>query len=372
MAGSGPSSRVRRCTPLDEWPEPDQCAWRAAVAAGDPLDPGGRAANLAPSTRAGMVSSYGRWLNWLRSTGAIDTSVHPASRITPKAVAAYVEELGQMNAPQTILCRVRSLACAVNVMWPSTPTDWLWAIVRRTKRKAQPAAGKRDRLVQSGALIDLGRRLMAEAESSSEGSASRRAARYRDGLLIAILAARPLRLRNLAGIEVGQHLVRIGANYVLLFAASETKTKAALEHALPPSLTQLIDRYLAYFRPILVECDGKGRNRASNTPAGRYLWISTEGSAMTAVAIYDRIVKHTAERLGGRINPHAFRHCAASSVALLDPGHLLINKSILGHTTIATSERYYTQAQATEASIIYQEWLLTRTAAAPPRKQGRG
>jgi integrase len=342
------------------------------VAAGDPLDPGGRAANLAPATRAEIVNSYGRWLNWLRGTGDIDTSVHPASRITPEAVAAYVEELGQLNAPQTVLCRVRSLACAVDVMWPSTPTDWLWAIVRRLKRKAQPLAGKRDRLVQSGALIDLGRRLMAEAESSSEGSASRRAARYRDGLLIAILAARPVRLRNLAGIEVGQHLVRIGADYVLLFAASETKTKVALEYALPPSLTPFIDRYLDYYRLVLREYHRKGRNRASNTPAGRYLWVSTEGSAMTAVAIYDRVVKHTAERLGRRVNPHAFRHCAASSVALLDPGHLLINKSVLGHTTIATSERYYTQARAAEASITYQEWLLSRTLAAPPRKQGRG
>jgi hypothetical protein len=72
-----------------------------------------------------MISSYGRWLNWLRGTCDVNTLVHPASRITPQVLAAYVEELGQMNAAQTILCRVRSLACAVDVIWPSTPTDWL-------------------------------------------------------------------------------------------------------------------------------------------------------------------------------------------------------------------------------------------------------
>lgn len=70
---------------------------------------------------------------------------------------------------------------------------------------------------------------------------------------------------------------------------------------------------------------------------------------------------------------HLFRTSAATSVALNAPDHLHINNSILGHTTIATSERYYNQAQAVGASGCYQDQILAmrRELTSPKRRRGR-
>ena len=96
---------------------------------------------------------------------------------------------------------------------------------------------------------------------------------------------------------------------------------------------------------------------------------------MSEAGVYDRIVKLTAAGVGLRLNPHSFRHCAASSTALLDPTHLHINKSILGHTVIATSERYYNRSQALAASASYQDQIAAmhrnRTLTKVPGQVGR-
>jgi hypothetical protein len=54
------------------------------------------------------------------------------------------------------------------------------------------------------------------------------------------------------------------------------------------------------------------------------------GLPMTDNAIYDRIVARTREGLGQPINPHLFRDCAATSVAIDDPAHIGIASRLLG------------------------------------------
>ncbi len=86
---------------------------------------------------------------------------------------------------------------------------------------------------------------------------------------------------------------------------------------------------------------------------------------MTEIAIYFRIMKLTRAKFGHVVNPHLFRDSAATSIAIADPEHVLITRSILGHSTLRTSERYYNHAQAREALQRYQKRILQL------RKQGR-
>jgi len=81
---------------------------------------------------------------------------------------------------------------------------------------------------------------------------------------------------------------------------------------------------------------------------------------MTDNAIYIRIVARTRERLGQPINPHLFRDCAATSIAIEDPAHVGIASRLLGHRTGSTTERYYNQARSIEASRLMQNHLLAR------------
>jgi integrase len=64
--------------------------------------------------------------------------------------------------------------------------------------------------------------------------------------------------------------------------------------------------------------------------------------------------------LGQPINPHLFRDCAATSVAIDDPAHIGIASRLLGHRTGSTSERYYNQARSVEASHLMQKYLRAR------------
>jgi hypothetical protein len=51
------------------------------------------------------------------------------------------------------------------------------------------------------------------------------------------------------------------------------------------------------------------------------LWISSHGLPMNRRTIHDRITIRTLEGLGRAINPHLFRDCAATSIAIDDPDH---------------------------------------------------
>jgi hypothetical protein len=94
--------------------------------------------------------------------------------------------------------------------------------------------------------------------------------------------------------------------------------------------------------------------------AGDALWLSSYGPPMTDNGIYCCIVARTREGLGQPINPHLFRDCAATSIAIDDPVHIGIACRLLGHSTASTTERYYNQAQNVEASRLMQNSLLAR------------
>jgi hypothetical protein len=82
---------------------------------------------------------------------------------------------------------------------------------------------KRARMQPAGELVKLGKALMRKAETASTKPSLTRAVWYRDGLMIAFLAHRPLRLSNLAAITLARHLIRQSRGYRLYFSADEVK-----------------------------------------------------------------------------------------------------------------------------------------------------
>jgi integrase len=70
---------------------------------------------------------------------------------------------------------------------------------------------------------------------------------------------------------------------------------------------------------------------------------------MKAKIIYDRITRTTKRAFGVGINPHLFRDCAVTSVAIENPEAIGIAAPILGHTDLRTTEEHYIQANALAA-----------------------
>lgn len=127
---------------------------------------------------------------------------------------------------------------------------------------------------------------------------------------------------------------------------------------LPLALNPYIERYLAHYRPSLMQLKGRWNGiRVFRRPGDR-LWISNFASAMSEGALYGHVTKLTGARFGHKLCLHLFRDVAATSIAVEAPEHAQIIPGHLGHATSATSEKHYIHARSLEATRKYQAHLL--------------
>jgi site-specific recombinase XerD len=190
---------------------------------------------------------------------------------------------------------------------------------------------------------------MRKASARAERMPVRAATLYRDGLIIAFLALRPLRLRNLAGLELGRTLHDGPTGWLITIPAGETKTHRGIEISWPTDLVDALEIYLAHHRPVLA--------RGSRATA---LWLGGAGQALADHTIRQTIIGRTQVVLGVSISPHLFRDCAATTLAIEDPAHIGVASTILGHARSSTTHKHYIQANTLAASRRHLTVLAVR------------
>jgi integrase len=336
--------------PVEDWPAWDRDAWTYATKAGDLLEAGGPASHWSPASRRKTSKGYGRFLAWLDAEGRLSPSCSPADRVTKEAVAAYLDHLRANNHGYTVLSRIQELNAAVRVMAPDQDWAWLRQLSSAVRSRTTPAKNKRRRIQPPHVLADLGTRLMARADSAGGLTPLQRAVLFRDGLIIALLAYRPLRISNLAAIVIGRHLVQQGAAYWLQFKAQEMKNRRSFEATVPAALLRSLERYLQHHRVVLLT--GGNRRSPAQTEA---LWVSEAATPMALISIHNRIRRHTEAAFGIAVSPHLFRDSAATEIAIDGPGHVRAIMPLLGHSSLATSESHYNQARSLDASRRHVE-----------------
>ena len=166
--------------------------------------------------------------------------------------------------------RLQSLAVVLGWLDPDDETrrPWLRRLLARLEATAKPVRDKRSRLRGADELLALGQRLMEGAEAG-DGDLRQRAQRYRDGLMIATLACRPLRLKSLVGLDIGRQLQRREDGWWIEIAAAETKTGEPISVPFPENLVPALEAYLQCWRPRLAS---PGRVAASMA-----LWLTEQG-----------------------------------------------------------------------------------------------
>jgi integrase/recombinase XerD len=214
-----------KCIPIRLWPPADQAAWEAAVRPSDPFESGGIALRWSAATRRKTAAGYGRYLYWLRERGELDETTDPAARITRERLTAYLDELRRTNRGHTIQTRIQELGDAMGALAPNSDWRFIKRAAGRLRANTVPARDKRGRLTRIVDPIAQGYRMMEEAEKTSTISELGRAAFYRDGLILVFLAYHPWRLRNLASLRIGQHLLVQEDRIILKVEASETKAR---------------------------------------------------------------------------------------------------------------------------------------------------
>ncbi|WP_294610488.1 site-specific integrase [uncultured Roseovarius sp.] len=329
---------LRRCLKVHEWPEADQSAWEKLFEPGDILEgTAGLGQHWCEDTREKYRKGYGRWLTFLITSGQCEVNHAPEDRVTLEAVSAYIGQLSEEVASWTVWGRLSELLAVCKAMAPAADWSWLNRAVRRLEAQGRASKDKHSRLrpaaeISHWAYGELDRTLKAPPARHAE-------TKFRDALLVGILIACPtMRLGNLTKIKIGQHLIKLKGRYELRFQGFEMKARKPIEIPVPESLTAYINHYIEQVRPILL--DGNDSDR---------LWITQYGKPMTDKAIHAAISKATERAFGRAINPHLFRDCAVTSVAIEDPKHIGIAAPILGHTDPRTTEKHYIQAQQLHA-----------------------
>jgi integrase/recombinase XerD len=343
---------VTRRPPIADWPAGDRAAWEKGVEPAGLFETGGAGAGWSAASRFKTAHGYNVWLLWLAGKGFLEPNASPAGRVTRERVAAYAAELRGKLAPYTVLCRVQELHDALRAMAPEQDWDWLAQIYRNLRAQVRPARDKFSRLKPIDELAGLGERRMDEAEAATEWSARRRAVLFRDGLVTALLAYRPVRLKNLAMMRLGLHLTKVGDRWHLHFAAEETKSHVPYEAVFPSALKLRLERYLDVHRPVLMRgerADGKP-DAPPIHPELDAVWISEVGTHLEYGALERRIFVQTRDAFGRGLYPHAFRDCAATAIAVDNPKHVGDASLVLGHADHRMTEKHYNHARSLEAS----------------------
>src|ERR1700730_2775742 len=177
--------------------------------------------------------------------------------------------------------------------------------------------------------------------------------------MIPLLSGRLIRPRTFSLIGIGTHLRRVGEEWRMVFEGPETKSGRPLERTVPERIVPFLERYLREVRPLFL-----GANRHEG------LWAGTKAGPLKGKEIYRIFAARTRSAFGQPIGPHLFRHCAATTIAILEPGRIGVARDLLEHTSIATTHAYYNKARSIEASSLYAGVLIGLTPRPLRRSKG--
>jgi integrase len=162
---------------------------------------------------------------------------------------------------------------------------------------------------------------------------------------IEILLFVPIRMKNLAALEIDRHLIKAGKRLLLTIPAAEVKNKAAdLDFELPEPCSDLLRWYI----------------REVRTPgAGNpFLFPGAKRSHKTKNALGIRITRTVHRYTGLEVNPHLFRHVGAKLYLDRNPGAYEVVRRVLGHARMDTTTKFYAGLETRSAARHFDDQIL--------------
>ncbi len=357
--------RPRLAIDFEDWPQQDQEAWVVATTETGIFSQGGLAAHWRPKTKRQVQTGYSLWIGCLARHGRLNPTETPGERLTVDNLTLYRNELEGRVASCTVASRIRDLKETVRVMDPSADLALIRRLLSITTQKARPSRDKRSRMVPPRRLLAAGIERMQRIEIEHHVDTDVTACRYRDGLMVAMLATRSImRLGCFTAMQLGRNIVKQGGVYVCHFDGADTKNGDDLDFHIPARLTPYIDTYLEQHRRLLL------RGNASDV-----FWISRCHGPMREHSIRQRVRATTRQEVGVDIPPHMFRDCVATAMSEEDPEHIHIVPRLLHHRDEQSAGRSYNQADGISASrqmnVVLLELRRRALAMSPRRKRRR-
>jgi integrase len=346
MTESRRNPPCQKTLPLAEWPKADRETWNTAQEAAGLLDDGGVASHLSARTLDDLTSRYSYLLYFLAERGKLNRNGPAAASVTEENILDYVRFLEPRVRSVTLAKSIQKIARVATCLTPDRDWRWLRRIVRRLGLRAKPR-DRRHEVVEIKELFRLGLRLMEQAEITMNLTSFRRVLAYRDGLIIALFAADPLRLANIAALEIGRTLIKDGTTWSFEIPAEETKERRLHLAILPDWCSPRIDRYVQHYRPLFRNATSTGR-----------VWLSRNGRPLSEDALYCLVCRRTRKAFGKRITPHLIRSCLATSAAVHYGAQMGLAMTVLRHQNFDVTQRHYNKAGMIDAVRAYQKILL--------------
>lgn len=336
---------------FSEWPEKDRGFWEDLKRPRDLFEFSEGFRSWTKSTRLKRFRTYTKWLTFLKKLEPNSLNLDPIDRVSPERVRAFIENNRKLSH-STQFGYLMDLYVLARRMSSDRDLIWLKSLANIAQRQLRLNPGPEPPFIPSNELFYSGLRYFYAAHRRRPQCYDHRrgiSVQARDGLMIALLAARPLRRQNFSCIHIDHNLIRQEQGYKLVFSPDETKTRKSFEVSVPYKLVEPIDLYLNHHRRILL------RHKRSDK-----FWIGCYGKPLTDRGVAARIKKFTKQRFGVSLSMHVFRHCAATSIALADPDEVNVARTVLGHSRLTTTEQFYNLANSLEASQRYQSMILAR------------
>src|SRR5262249_16420791 len=154
-------------------------------------------------------------------------------------VQAYLADLNRRVRSVTVHNCIYKLRRAAELLVSSADFKWLAEIEKDLALVMQPQS-KLDRLVFSSQLVEAGLTLIAEARAFGKTDVDR-ARGIRNGLMIAVLAVCPNRLKNFAALEIGNSFREVDRRWWIALPSVSTKSRRPDERCIPPWLNAPIE-----------------------------------------------------------------------------------------------------------------------------------
>ncbi len=256
--------------------------------------------------------------------------------------------------------------CAIARVYVRAPQAQIQVLERycaklRTKRR--PGLTKKNTAVirtfknpeNRNRLKILPGRLFDEA-LAERGAPIKAAVKAEIALAIQILLLAPMRVANLAALNLEKNLIRVGRIepvYHLVIPPEEVKNEEPLEYPLPKEMNEMIGMYLGVFRPRLCR---------NPTP---WLFPGASFGHKTKATLSGQIIDRITKEIGIRVTPHQFRHLAAAFILERDPANYEFVRRVLGHKNLQTTINFYVGLETVEAVRKFSAMALEGVAWRP-------
>jgi integrase len=201
-------------------------------------------------------------------------------------------------------------------------------------------------------LVALPNRLLRRATSKKKAPSSREALAVMYAVAIDILLACPMRVGNLASLDIAKHLRWHGRGknqrLAIVIPGTEVKNGQPIEIDLPTETVELIKAYLSEWRPLVTGA------------AGDALFPTKAGKARRPGHLSQEMKRVIHRETGIKMNAHLFRHLAGMLFLDENPGEYETVRRLLGHRKLTTTTNFYAPLDTPRAHKRYDEFVLSK------------